>query len=212
MKGIGLRLALTTAAFALAATTQGYGAARRTGGGALEAKLEYCKTCHGLGAEGYRGYYVMPRLAGQPSGYIVNQLRAFQEKRRVNPIMSNVAHGIPPGMIGALAASLQSMNSPPFGGAPNASIALGREIFATGLPDANIPACSACHGPDAKGQNAIPRLAGQVYWYTIKALSNWSQERGLGKTKDLSAIMGPTAHNLTPTQKSAIAAYVSTLR
>ena len=31
--------------------------------GGLEAKLEYCKTCHGLSAEGYRGYFPMPRLA-----------------------------------------------------------------------------------------------------------------------------------------------------
>jgi cytochrome c553 len=180
--------------------------------GGLQAKLEYCKTCHGLGGEGYRGYYVMPRLAGQQPEYIVNQLRAFQERRRLNPIMSNVAHGIAPGTIGELAAHFRALNPTPFGGAPNASLALGKEIFATGLPESNIPACSACHGPDARGQNAIPRLAGQLYWYTVKALTSWGKERGQGGAKDLSAIMGPTAHNLTTAQVSAIAAYVSSLK
>ena len=43
----------------------------------LQAKLDYCKTCHGLSGEGYRGYFAMPRLAGQQSEYIENQLRAF---------------------------------------------------------------------------------------------------------------------------------------
>ncbi|WP_298252932.1 cyclic nucleotide-binding domain-containing protein [Bradyrhizobium sp.] len=32
--------------------------------GGIEAKLEYCKTCHGLAGQGYRGWLPMPRLAG----------------------------------------------------------------------------------------------------------------------------------------------------
>ena len=45
----------------------------------LEAKLTYCETCHGLSAQGFRGYSVMPRLAGQQTEYLENQLRAFVE-------------------------------------------------------------------------------------------------------------------------------------
>ena len=72
--------------------------------------------------------------------------------------------------------------------------------------------CLLCHGPDAKGHDEIPRLAGQLYSYTIKALRNWSRERGQGGTReDTSAIMAPTAHNLTPAQITEVAAYVSTL-
>jgi mono/diheme cytochrome c family protein len=44
-------------------------------------------------------------------------------------------------------------------------------------------------------------------------LRNWGRERGQGGTKeDTSAIMAPTAHNLTPAQVAAVAAYVSTLK
>src|SRR5262245_7483568 len=39
----------------------------------LQAKLVYCKTCHGLAAEGYRGSVPMPRLAGQQREYLENQ-------------------------------------------------------------------------------------------------------------------------------------------
>jgi cytochrome c553 len=58
----------------------------------LQAKIDYCKTCHGFSGQGYRGFYPMPRLAGQQSEYIDNQLHAFIERRRQNPVMFNVAH------------------------------------------------------------------------------------------------------------------------
>src|SRR5215470_11695405 len=69
----------------------------------FQAKLQYCKTCHGLSAQGYRGWFAMPRLAGQQPQYLENQLRAFIERRRTNPIMTNVAHALNPSMIAALA-------------------------------------------------------------------------------------------------------------
>lgn len=180
--------------------------------GSLESKLLYCKTCHGLEAQGYRGYFPMPRLAGQQPQYIENQLRAFIERRRTNPIMQNVAHVLSPSMVSGLSTYFKKLNPPPIGGAPRRSLALGKEIFDNGLPESNVPACSACHGADAKGQNEIPRLAGQLYEYAVGQLTNWSKVRGQGTTVDTSAIMAPTAHNLTHAQIEAVAAYVSTLR
>ena len=179
----------------------------------LQAKLEYCKTCHGLSGQGYRGYYPMPRLAGQQPKYLENQLRAFIEHRRMNPVMFNVAHALSPSMVTALTAHFKDINPNPIGGAPKEPMALGKTIFEQGLPEANVPACSACHGPEAKGQNEIPRLAGQLFPYTVKELTNWSKERGLGGAKDdTSAIMVPTTHNLTQSQIVAIAAYLSYLK
>ena len=185
---------------------------RHATAGGIEAKFEYCTTCHGPSAQGFRGFYTMPRLAGQQPQYIENQLHAFLERRRLNPVMANVAHGIAPEMIPALAARMSALNPPPFGGAPSGDIALGKEIYANGLPDQNVPACSACHGPDAKGQREIPRLAGQLYWYMVFTLSIWSSERGQGGRQDISWIMRPTVANLTPKQVEALAEYVSALR
>jgi cytochrome c553 len=179
----------------------------------LQAKIVYCKTCHGLLGQGYRGYLPMPRLAGQQPEYVENQLRAFIERRRTNPIMFNVAHVLSPSMLTALAAHFKDLNPEPLGGAPKELIAKGKAIYEDGLPEANVPACSACHGMEGKGEGEIPRLAGQFYPYTVSALTNWTKERGQGGTKiDTSAIMTPTAHNLTQTLIAAIAAYVSNLR
>jgi cytochrome c553 len=42
----------------------------------LQAKIDYCKTCHGLSGQGYRGSIPMPRLAGQQPEYLQDQLQA----------------------------------------------------------------------------------------------------------------------------------------
>ncbi|THD52746.1 MAG: c-type cytochrome [Bradyrhizobium sp.] len=209
----GLRLILQTAILAVAFSVSGHAQERLAPArGGLEAKLEYCKTCHGLSGQGYLGYFAMPRLAGQQPEYIEAQLRAFIERRRSNPVMQNVAHVLSPSMVTALAMHFKNLNPKPFGGAPRGSIATGKKIYEEGLPEANVPACSACHGNEGKGQNEIPRLAGQVYPYLVGQLTGWKQQRGQGTAVDTSAIMAPTAHNLTRSQVEAVAAYVSYLQ
>jgi len=212
VKAIGLRLILHTAVLA-AAFSMSAGAQERMApaSGALEAKLEYCKTCHGLSGQGYLGYFPMPRLAGQQPEYLEAQLKAFIERRRTNPIMRNVAHVLRPSMISALANHFSHLSPPPFGGAPRGSIATGKMIYEDGLPESNVPACSACHGAEGKGQNEIPRLAGQLYPYMVGQLTGWKQARGQGTAVDTSAIMAPTAHNMSRSQIEAVAAYVSYL-
>jgi cytochrome c553 len=181
--------------------------------GSVQAKLSYCKDCHGPSAQGYRGYFPIPRLAGQQTAYLENQLRAFIEHRRTNNVMFNVAHALSRSVISALAANFRSLDPPPIGGAPRQLVAEGKRIFEDGVPDANVAACAACHGPDATGTGEIPRLAGQLYPYLIKELTNWGKERGQNPAKpDTSTIMSPVAHSLTKSQVEAVAAYVSYLK
>jgi cytochrome c553 len=216
MKAMRLQIALPAAFFAIVFAAYGNAQDRGIANFSqrdLQAKIVYCKTCHGLSAQGYRGYYPMPRLAGQQPKYLENQLRAFTERRRTNPVMFNVAHGLSPSMLTALAAHFRDLNPEPLGGAPKELVANGKTIYEDGLPEANVPACSACHGFDAKGKDEIPRLAGQFFPYLIKELTNWTKERGQGLVEnDPSALMRVTAHNLTQTQIAAIAAYVSYLK
>ena len=178
----------------------------------FEAKFTYCKTCHGVSGQGFRGAYPMPRLAGQQPDYLENQLQAFIERRRVNPVMFNVAHVLRPGMLTALAEGFRDLNPKPLGGEPRELIPAGKKIFEEGVTAANIPPCASCHGADAKGAGAMPRLAGQLYDYTTKKLTNWSKERGQDPAKpDASQIMEPIAHGLTPQQVSEVAAYLGWL-
>src|SRR5579864_2155488 len=92
----------------------------------LKAKVDYCKTCHGLSGQGFRGSYPMPRLAGQQPEYLENQLQAFIDRRRNNPVMFNVAHVLSPQMEKALAEQFKDLNPKPLGGAPRENLAEGK--------------------------------------------------------------------------------------
>ena len=178
----------------------------------VEAKLAYCEVCHGVSAQGFHGYYPIPRLAGQQTEYLENQLQAFVERRRTNNIMFNVGHVLSPAMIAALATNFHDHNPKPLGGAPKELVGGGKKIFEEGIPSADVPACSSCHGPDAKGNGAFPRLAGQLADYVASKLKNWDKERGQNPAQpDTSALMQPIAHKLTEAQIKAVAAYLSYL-
>jgi cytochrome c553 len=215
MKIIGLRLALQTAILAIAFSAAGRAQEANKvdfSKQALQAKEDYCKTCHGASGQGFRGTSPMPRLAGQQPEYFENQLRAFIEGRRDNKYMYNVSHVLSPAMRTALAMHFKDLDPKPLGGAPRELAAAGKKIYEEGISDPAIPACASCHGPQAKGNGAFPRLAGQLQDYILNNLTNWSKERGQDpKNPDTSAIMEPIAHGLTKPQIEAVAAYLNYL-
>jgi len=177
----------------------------------LKAKIAYCENCHGMSARGFHGFYPIPRLAGQQSEYLENQLQAFIEHRRTNNIMFNVSHVLSPPMLDALAQNFHSLNPKPLvTPAPADLVLAGKKIYEGGIEKSEVPACAGCHGPDAKGQGQFPRLAGQLSDYIFSKLTNWEKERGQSPTNpDSSAIMAPIAHNLTEQQIKAVAAYLN---
>lgn len=176
-------------------------------------KAAYCQTCHGVSGQGFRGSFPMPRLAGQQPQYLEGQLQSFIEHRRINPVMRNVAHVLSPAMVTALSAHFKELDPEPIEGGPKELVSEGKKIYEEGVPSAEVPPCSACHGDDAKGAGEFPRLAGQLDDYIIGELTNWSKERGLDPAKpDNSAIMVPIAEKLTEHQIAAVAAYLSYLK
>jgi cytochrome c553 len=207
------RLVLLLQAVVIAATVAGSARAEekdKVSPEQLKAKIAYCENCHGASAQGFHGYYPIPRLAGQQPEYLKNQLQAFVEHRRTNNIMFNVAHVLTPAMLDALATSFHDLNPKPLGGGSAALVPEGKKIYQEGVPTADVPPCASCHGPEAKGDGEFPRLAGQLSGYVVNKLTNWTKERGQDPAKpDTSAIMQPIAHSLTEQQVKAVAAYLS---
>ena len=80
--------------------------------------------------------------------------------------------------------------------AENLEMAADIGIDATTSLDEAFAEAMKRHGPDAKGNGAFHRLAGQLPDYTFNKLVNWGKERGQDRANpDTSAIMAPIAHN-----------------
>ena len=134
---MSLRSVLLTAAFAIVVSAAAH--AEDKGEAAVpkqefKAKTAYCKTCHGVSGQGFRGSFPMPRLAGQQPEYLQNQLQAFIDRRRTNPVMFNVAHVLSPPMLKALSTYFKDLDPKPLGGAPKELVAEGRKSTRKAFP------------------------------------------------------------------------------
>jgi cytochrome c553 len=173
-------------------------------GATLAAQV--CSNCHGI--DGNATSPNFPRLAGQPEVYLALQLKSFRAHDRRDPAgfeyMWGLSRALTDAQIDALAAYYQAQ-APKANRAESGPLAeAGKSIFADGLPDQHVPACTTCHGANAEGHEQFPRLAGQHADYVVKQLRVFqrSDERPEG------AIMKVVAHELRPDQIASIAAYV----
>ena len=90
--------------------------------------------------------------------------------------------------------------------ADSEEIARGRDIYEHGVTAEGVPACAACHGPDAHGIGDFPRLAGQHSQYVLKQLGSFkSNMRNV-------AVMHGVAQSLRFPEMQAVAAYVESLQ
>jgi cytochrome c553 len=112
-----------------------------------------------------------------------------------------------------IAAYFNGLNPKLLWGAPKEPVADGKKIYEAGIPEADVPACMSCHGPEAKGAGAFPRLASQLNDYISNKLTNWEKDRGKTPAApgEAAATMKSVAHRLTDTQVTAVAAYLSSL-
>ncbi len=208
MKAGSLKVAVTTAALAILMPAAAHAVD-------IQEKLGYCRTCHGDRLQGFTAYFTAARLAGQQEEYVLNQLNSLRKHVRDDPVAKRfmwpvLSHGSPD-LWPAIAKYLSGLNAPPAADGPRHLVEAGRKIFEEGVPDSNIPACAACHGPDAHGQDQVPRLAGQLYLYLIDELTDWQTGYRSKDPVDTSNenIMVPIAKSLTKNQSEEVAAYLS---
>lgn len=72
-----------------------------------KVKAASCAICHG--AEGVSANDIWPNLAGQKSGYLVKQMKAFRDGDRKDPMMSPMAAPLSDEDIDNLAAHFSSL-------------------------------------------------------------------------------------------------------
>ena len=90
---------------------------------------------------------------------------------------------------------------------PPGSIAKGEALAKTGGSGTTAP-CATCHGPELKGVDPIPGIAGRSPTYILRQLYDFQHGKRNGDVADL---MKPTVEKLTTDDMIALAAYVASL-
>jgi cytochrome c553 len=160
---------------------------------------QQCFACHGPDGNSANPKY--PILAGQGWRYIFLQLRDFKEGRRSNPEMSPMAAKLTRDQMIALGNFFAAQKQRPAAFAPDdAKVQAGKKV-------ADAALCTMCHLGEFKGQNEIPRVAGQWPQYIAKQLEDFRAKR---RTNDAGNMTSVT-RNLTDEQIQDLAQYIANL-
>ena len=169
--------------------------------------LNTCAYCHG--ASGTSISPMFPNLSAQTAPYLQAQLRAFRDQSRADPdaqaYMWGMASQLSDATIDAISNYYAAQAAPGTKPGDEKLLGRGKEIFEEGIASQGVPACTTCHGPQARGNDLFPRLAGQHADYLVKQV--------LVIQRDLRAspLMRDVIKNLSQDQMRAVAAYLESL-
>jgi len=141
-----------------------------------------CAACHMPDGNSAESMY--PVLAGQSWRYIYLQLKDFKEGRRSDPTMSPMVANLSRDDMIALGNFYQAQKPLPVKFTPDpARIDKGRKVS-----DAVL--CPMCHLGEFKGQNEIPRVAGQWPDYVKKQLHDFKAKRRTNDGGNMTSVSG----------------------
>jgi cytochrome c553 len=158
-----------------------------------------CVNCHGVSGRSISPTF--PNLAAQTVPYLQAQLHAFRDQTRGDPdaltYMWGMASQLSDAAIEALS-TYYAAQAPSRAKTGDANLmARGKQIFEEGVTSQGIPACATCHGPEARGNDIFPRLAGQHADYLVK------QVLVIQSTLRAAPIMHDVVKDLSPGQMRA---------
>ncbi|WP_242477773.1 c-type cytochrome [Rubrivivax gelatinosus] len=172
---------------------------------AVQRAVHVCASCHGdFGRSTHKAY---PALAGQTRDYMIRQMKDFRDQARaetdIQAYMWGISALLTDEQIEGLA-DYYAAQTPLPGKSRNAKLeAEGKLIFEQGIGDHTVRACTSCHGGNAQGEGAAPRLAGLHADYVFRQLQAFKTPlRRHGN------VMKSEALALSDAQMKALAAYV----
>ena len=163
-----------------------------------------CVACHG--SDGNSISSAFPSLAGQGERYLFEQMRAMRDGERPVPLMAGQLDKMSDKDLWDLAA-WYSGNEPTIRQSSKASLELGLALYRFGDEKRAIPACSACHGPRARGlaAAAMPSLSGQYSQYIDLALKEY---RSGTRNSSANEAMNDISRRLTDADIEALAQFI----
>jgi cytochrome c553 len=161
-------------------------------------RARLCAACHGQ--DGNSTNPEVPSIAAQPKLFIENQLILFREELRPSEQMAAVVKGMKDPEVIRLAEHFSKLPAKVMETAP-ADAALAKQ----GQEKARALRCGICHLPDFRGQNQVPRLAGQRERYLAAEMRAYRD----GKRKGGDTIMAAALYGVSDADVSALAHFLS---
>ncbi|MBS1160146.1 MAG: Cytochrome c, class [Proteobacteria bacterium] len=156
----------------------------------------FCANCHG--EDGISKTPEVPNLAGQNPAYLLEQIRKFGAGERKDPFMQGLIKVLKDDERLQAASYYSSMPVPPTK-ADAAQVRHGKELFGK--------LCVRCHGEQARGNEVIPRLAGQKLPYLKLTISRYRDKTGIRNSQ----LMAIATSNLKDEEIVALANYLTQL-
>lgn len=178
-----------------------------------------CAACHGGDGNSFNGEW--PKLAGQHASYSAAQLTAFRCAATGQPkgcvarssansaLMIGQAAALTDAEIAALGEHYAKQTIKP-GVADAKLIAIGQKLYQGGSKKNATAACTACHGPDGRGNAAakFPAIGGQHAAYVTAQLKAY---RDGSRRGDKDQMMRNIAGTLSDDEIAAVASYIQGL-
>jgi cytochrome c553 len=170
---------------------------------AVPALAEACVACHG--ERGIAPDPQNPNLAGQSAAAIYKQLHDYKSGSRMHDIMTEIAKAIDDQDIPAVAAYFSSSTAQALDpkSAPFVDAQVVR-LVERGDPARGLPACNACHGPNAGGPLETPTLSRQNQEYLARQLQAF---RSGERRNDVYTRMRSIAGKLTDREIEALSIF-----
>jgi len=175
-----------------------------------QGKAAVCAACHGV--DGNSVVPNWPKIAGQHADYLQRQLTLIKGGDRPVPEMAGITPGLSDQDMEDLAAYFSSQTPSP-GLTDEALRVSGEQLYRSGNPATDVPACMSCHGPAGEGNplSGYPHLAGQHAVYSEKMLTGFRAGTTWGANDASSKIMTGVANRLTDAEIKAVASYIQGL-
>lgn len=145
-------------------------------------RLKACGACHG--ADGVSTTAGVPSLAGQQKVFLENQLVLVREGLRGTELMQKLMRGVSDKEIVAIAEHYARARPRPV-----ADKKMDPALIKRGQQAAEKHRCGVCHLANHRGQNQVPRIAGQREDYLLESMRAFRDKPKPGTDTIMSAAL-----------------------
>lgn len=211
LRGQVLRVALALFAFGACGTAAAQAGAAPPVPDTMQQRVAACTSCHGVHGEGSPDSVAIPRLAGKPAGYLVQQLEYFRTGQRRHAPMEYVVRQLSPAYLRDIAGYFAKQDVPyrklPVPAVSAETLRRGEQLVMRGDSTRGVPSCVSCHGGKLTGvEPMMPGLMGLSYDYLSTQLVSWRTRQ---RAAEGPYCMGVVANRMRESDITAVSAWLA---